>query len=304
MSANFQLKSAGTLAGDSWQLNIIEGMPTAPDGFQPVWSDAALNIYKHLSGRVCFEFPALASFDVDLSKETIRVCAAAAVSSHTLRHLFLDQVSPRLVSRGENLVLHAAGVDIHGQAVLFVGPTGRGKSTLAASFHVAGFPLIGDDAIIIAKESSIFACRAVYRSLRLFPDSLKEVLPDARELTPVSDYIDKSNVGGLGEQGSTRSLPLGAIFFLSDSDYEGIRIEQIGGAAACMAVAEQSFAIDPTDAVKANDRLQLASGLIDRIPIYRLDYPRDYNGLPAVREAIFSALHQARRRLLNSKNWE
>jgi hypothetical protein len=53
-----------------------------------------------------------------------------------------------LALRGD-LVLHASAVEMDGRAVLFCGPTQRGKSSLARALGEAGYRLLGEDGIAI-----------------------------------------------------------------------------------------------------------------------------------------------------------
>lgn len=49
--------------------------------------------------------------------------------------------------------IHAAAVGRHEHCVLFPGAAGSGKSTLAAALVAAGFRLLGDDTIVLARDS-------------------------------------------------------------------------------------------------------------------------------------------------------
>jgi hypothetical protein len=51
-------------------------------------------------------------------------------------------------------VLHGSAVDLGGHAVAFVGPSGQGKSTMAAVFCAAGAKLVTDDVLPIAFEGT------------------------------------------------------------------------------------------------------------------------------------------------------
>jgi hypothetical protein len=53
--------------------------------------------------------------------------------------------------------LHAAGVALNGKCLLLPGPSGIGKSTLAAALTLEGLPLLGDDTIVLAEEEPVLA---------------------------------------------------------------------------------------------------------------------------------------------------
>ena len=91
-----------------------------------------------------------------------------------MRHLLLDQVMPLVLSR-DRLVLHASAVATPAGAAAFIGFTGAGKSTLAASLSAAGFPILSDDCLVIERDGRGFLARPFYPGARLWPDSVHAV---------------------------------------------------------------------------------------------------------------------------------
>lgn len=59
-----------------------------------------------------------------------------------LEHRLLSTIVPTLLADRGDLMLHASAVVADGRAVLFCGPSGRGKSTLALVLARAGFPCL------------------------------------------------------------------------------------------------------------------------------------------------------------------
>jgi hypothetical protein len=62
-----------------------------------------------------------------------------------LRVLLMGRMMAYLLRQRGWLPLHASAVRIEGQAVLFLGASGSGKSTTAAAFHLRGHQVITDD---------------------------------------------------------------------------------------------------------------------------------------------------------------
>ena len=213
------------------------------------------------------------------------------VSDNTLEHLLVDQIWPRIIAHRGELVLHAAGVSTPEGAILFVGPSGRGKSTLAASLHQRGFALLGDDAMVISAADGEARCSAVYRSLRLFPDSIATLFEEPVRLSEVSDYTDKENVHLPLPEQSDDAQRVRAIFFLNpDEDHAGASVEAVSPGNACMRLVEHSFWLDPTDIALTARKLTSASALAGGVRVYHLSYPRDYAKLAELHAAIFSVL--------------
>ncbi len=259
---------------------------------QIMWTDERSLTVARLANDhdlLLIAFPDLAGFEVDLAARTIRAsCFAPDVSDTTIRHLLADQVLPRLVAHDGSLVMHAAGVDTSDGAILLVGQSGLGKSTIAASFHVSGHALLGDDAMIVQTAHGSAHCRPLYRSLRLFPDSLAAVFDTPRDEVPVADYTDKRNILDLEKVPEQSASRVRAIYCLADAGSETITLRTMASGEACMALVEQSFSLDPSDPRGSKVRLQQAADLAASVPVFEIDYPRDYAVLPELREIMLA----------------
>jgi len=69
-----------------------------------------------------------------------------------LEHRIASAAICTLLALRGDLVLHAAGVEAGGRAVLFCGPTGRGKSTLARVLGEEGHGVLGEDGIAVSLD--------------------------------------------------------------------------------------------------------------------------------------------------------
>lgn len=65
------------------------------------------------------------------------------------RIFLLGTVMTLILHQRGMLVLHGSAIDHHGQAIIFCGPRGSGKSTLSATYQKEGFPLMSDDVCAI-----------------------------------------------------------------------------------------------------------------------------------------------------------
>ena len=69
-----------------------------------------------------------------------------------LEHRLASSAICTLLALRGDLVLHAAAVEAAGRAVVFCGPTTRGKSTLARALGEAGHPVLAEDGVAISLE--------------------------------------------------------------------------------------------------------------------------------------------------------
>ena len=72
-----------------------------------------------------------------------------------LEHRLASSAICTLLSMCGDLVLHASAVTADGGAVVFCGPTGRGKSTLARVLGEAGHGVLGEDGVAISMGESV-----------------------------------------------------------------------------------------------------------------------------------------------------
>ncbi len=243
-------------------------------------------------------FPDLADFEVSADGARVQGYPAPGVTSATVEHLYLNQVLPLALSRQGKLVLHGSAVDIGGQGVAFLGESGRGKSTLAASFATEGTRFLTDDGLLLEWVGD--ACMIVpsHPSIRLWEDSQSALMHAGTAMAPSVSFTSKSRfLAGQGIPFCDASRPLHRIFFLGEGAAETPAIEAVRPAEALIELVKHSFLLD----IEARDMLVRHFDDLTRLaalPIYfRLDYPRDYEALGAVREAIVRhALdpHQAR----------
>ena len=205
----------------------------------------------------------------------------------TIDHFLADQVFPRLLADAGSFIIHAGAVRVENEAILLMGDSGRGKSTLVASFDQVGMPLLGDDAMIIDTVGSVATVRAVYPSLRLLPDSIDALMPGKITAGPVAHYSRKERIDVAGDRGNDETAPqICAIFAIGEATADVIDIHALSPAEACIALVTNSFALDPSNTAKARDRMERASALARQVPAFDIAYPRDYARLPEVRQAI------------------
>lgn len=227
---------------------------------------------------------------VDVRPDGLETWQSPHQDDGSLDHFLMDQVIPRMLAYGGAHVVHAGAVRCGNSTILLVGPSGRGKSTLAASFDQSGQPLLGDDAIIINWLHNRPVPKSVYPSLRLFPDSIAALIPSKTATDPVAHYTAKRRVRlPIDASNAPSSVEIAAIFVLGEAA-EQIQIRQLNEAESCIAIVSNSFALDPSDAVRAFRRLEASSRLARAVPAFDLRYPRDYARLPAVHDAILARI--------------
>ncbi len=240
-----------------------------------------------IEGRFHLSFGNLVRFEVCFETKRIELGPGAQLQDPaTLLHLLYDHVIPRVIAATGMLVLHGSAVEIGGRIAIFIGETGAGKSTLSASLHAKGHRLLGDDAVVVTQKAGQYLGEAVYPSLRLYPEAIAEILGEGLATAPMAHYSEKRHVLGFAaDVAQPGPLPIGHIFMLTNAA-SAPQLAAISPREACMAMIQQSFALDPNDIGAAAERMQQAVALASAIPASRLSYMRDFNQLPNVHRLI------------------
>ncbi len=251
--------------------------------------DAWVELYETATGYLV-RFTRVADFEI-LRDNTIVFSPQSDIPQHTIEHLLHDHVIPRVIAHERHTVLHAAAVEVNGHAIAFLGDTGWGKSTLTASFWRAGYALVSDDCVVISNKEPITAA-GIYPGMRLWPDSVLAVGVPADESTPMAHYSSKRRIVVDAEQDGvqTAPVPLQQVYLLAspDDDVTTISITETLPHERVIHYLEHAFRLDPTDRARNAAEFERLTQLAERLPMYRLQYPRRYDVLPDVRTAILA----------------
>lgn len=205
----------------------------------------------------------------------------------TLEHLYYNQVLPLAVSNAGQLVLHASAVAVDGHALVFLGESGRGKSTLAASFARHGYPFLTDDGLFIQQSGDRFYAQPGYPGVRLWDDSEASVLgTSARRDAPVSYTLKSRFLCGEQLPRFDRPLPIARFFLLGDAAVNTVSFQPVAAADALIALVRNSFLLDIEEKDLLSRHFAELTALLRDTGLWTLDYPRSFERLDAVREQI------------------
>ena len=193
---------------------------------------------------------------------------------------FLDHVMPRLLSRMGRFLLHASCVAYGDEAVVFLGPSGRGKSTLAlAHCELQGAELVADDAVELIIGSGRLEAKPTYRMHRVWDDTLEAVSGDGREGSrhPVTGKVQVT----AGSESPDRAYSIIAVCVVEEEvPGSGIRIRQLARKPATLELLRQVFYFPET---LSKSQLHLGFDRCERVfeavPCLGLQFPREWNAL-------------------------
>jgi len=233
-------------------------------------------------------FPGLATFHID-EDGAISCRPHPTTPKGTLEHLLIDQVLPRVLTHRGCLALHAGCIASPHGAIAFLGDSGSGKSTLCADFARVGYPLLGDDGIVVRRRAaSDFEALATYPGLRLLPDPLARLFDGHAGATPVAHYTAKRRLDRDHARVALAAgaLPLQALYLLDTG--AAITIAPLPEREAFMVLLRGLIQLHLGDRERSRGLFERIGDLQDAVSVRRLAYPRDFARLGAVREAVLA----------------
>lgn len=125
--------------------------------------------------------------------------------------------------------LHGSVVTTKYGTAMFMGESGRGKSTIAAAFNAKGHEVLSDDVSIVKFNSNnIPIVFPSVRHIKLWNDSVDELGYDKKQLIKASSNWDKWQIG-IGNSHDPQPSPLSIIYDLNPGEDKHLGISPIFG---------------------------------------------------------------------------
>jgi hypothetical protein len=263
--------------------------PTGKDPFH-VWTfpDGTVWTYFYRNGRdYLLRFPDLADFEVSANGHAVHCWPVPGISEGTVQHLYLNQVLPLVLGKQGKLVFHASAIETGSGALVFMGESGRGKSTLAASFATNGFRFLTDDGLIVEEENSRYQVQPSHPSIRLWQDSQEALVAADVPIAPPVQHTSKARfLAGEDIAFCGEARPLQRIYFLGEGTASTVEFQSMGPSEALMELVRHSFLLDIEEQAMLASHFDRLARLVSAPIFCRLDYPRRYEDLALVRQAI------------------
>ncbi len=238
-------------------------------------------------GDYLLRFVERADYRVALRRLHVTCVPVPGVEDELLADLYFNQVVPLVMSSQGETVLHASAAAVNGRGIAFVGATGRGKSTLAASFAKAGHPFLTDDGLIVDQTAAGFSIRPRRPILRLRPDSEAAMADLPGAATCGDDLVKRRVAASAAIPFREQPVALEAIYVLGCSASPSLPvITRLVPAAALTAMMQHSFMLDVDDKERLHAHFCALANIAERVPCYALDYARDYAMLDDVIAAL------------------
>jgi energy-coupling factor transporter ATP-binding protein EcfA2 len=190
-------------------------------------------------------------------------------------HRLVATALPLMLAERGDLVLHASGVATHdGRGVLFCGPPGRGKSTIAATLAAAGRPVIGEDGIALTLRPG--------ESVLAWPG------PAGVRLSPSPGGIKRTEPTP-GRLETTTPVPVSAVALLDPRVQGGPTHERLPGTTALALLSAHAMY---AGAVRLPRVFSQLARLAAEVPVHRVQMPDDLSVAPAAAQWLLDRVLQ------------
>lgn len=241
--------------------------------------------FRKRSGYL-LRFHGIADFELNDDGDCLR-CHPAVDAELPWEPTYRQQVVPLQHAQQGQAVFHGGAIALDDDQVIAVlGPSGRGKSTLTAAFARRGYPFLGDDCLHLDLSDPQVHVHPQADFVRLWEDSA-DALGEG-DATYVPGSPKPRLLASQHLPHCDRRLPLTRVYLLGEGNADTPVIEAIAPAEQLMGWTTNAFVLDIKNPEVLKRNLQAAARLVREIPMRRLDYPRRYDALEAVVDAVLA----------------
>ncbi len=249
-------------------------------------------------GATCVRWKDVGEFRISTDGRSITGWPAAASSAESFLVYMLGQaLSFALVIQGFE-PLHATAIVVDESAVVFLGESGFGKSSLAACFLDAGYHLLTDDLLVLDDSGGRMLAYPGPARINLFPKVAGRFLPAARQCPPLNGGTAKA-ILPIDRASRTSPAELRAIYVLAPPRdvcrREGVSSQTLSAREAFIELVKSAFNRRLADAGRLRRQFEAMTRLANAFPVRRLAYPRSLDRLPEVRDLVLSELRSRHR---------
>jgi len=277
VSSGMRLPGLMTADGDGCDVRVLLNPPLSP----AKELEEKTEEFSGTPARASLTVKNVGHFDVTEGSE-ITVTPQPGVTEFVLGLWIVERAFlPLLYQRGL-LALHASAVKVGDASILLLGPSGFGKSSLAAGLHSRGYRFMSDD--ITGVHPGKLEVLPGSPEMKLFPEMAspleygKESL-EAHPLLPEKRYYSRPH------EFHTSALPLKAIYALSNGTEP--KIEPLQPQKAVIELIRSSYGILSLQGIiDSGIHFLQCSQLVKTVPSFRLNWFPSPSTLSAALEMI------------------
>jgi hypothetical protein len=294
-----ELLPCDTAPHPRWVLARVTQPASFPDaefiGKEEVESGVFVSLYRS-ADVFRLEFDDTGSFDVSADGHRIDWLPPENPDLSAVRKDVLGRVFAACLQQEDIITLHGSAVELGGVAVAFLAPKFHGKSTTASAMVESGARLVADDVVAVSGGLDPVVMPSV-PFVQLMRDSAEQVAGSTASVRGGEDAPKLQMAWDAPERNLSVPAPLAAVYLLAPipPDASGaVRRERLPGIAAALALLGQAKIVGLLGGRYRSVLLQRMADLSERVPVYRLEIPREFARLPELTSALWS-WHTSRR---------
>jgi len=283
---------SATAHSPRWELTVLDQPHRTDDavvmGSEEVEPGIRVTLSRHERG-VRLVFDDTGTFDISSDGSRIEWARPAEPDMASVRKDILGRVLAVCLHQQGVVALHGSAVQLSGVALAFLAPKFHGKSTTAAALVDSGARLLADDLVAV----SLVDPPAVLPSvpfIQLWKDAAARVAPGSVAVPGDEDGPKLQRRWDGPAQNADIAAPLAAVYLLAPvppGAPTGTRRLRLSGVEGALALLGQAKVGTLLGVERRADLLQATSDLADRVPVYRLEVPRDFEQLPDLTAALW-----------------
>ncbi len=230
--------------------------------------------YQAAPGEFLLKVDSVARYYVSQGRRII-ITPVPGVSREKILIFLMGSAFGALLHHRNVLVLHAGAIAVKKSSVIFLGPSGIGKSTLAAGFHQRGYPFLADDVCAITMVKGEPAVIPGFPRLKLWEDVLQKLGKDKNQLKSVVWTRNLEKYFMPVEHRYQKPVPLKAVFELETIDTDEIEITALKGGAKINPLIGNTYRLGFLDGLGGRkEHFQQCAAVAAQANVYRVARPR------------------------------
>ena len=205
----------------------------------------------------------------------ITITPAPGATPESILVFLMGSAIGALLQQRKILVLHGGAITAKESGMVFLGPSGIGKSTLAAGFHHRGYPFLADDVCAVDTISGIPSIIPGFPRLKLWSDALKKMGTHKESLTSILSRGDLEKYLLPVDIRHETPIAVNAVFNLETMEARSVNITPLSGMAKIHPLISNTYRPAFLDGLGIKkDHFQQCAALAAKVSVYQVTRPR------------------------------
>jgi hypothetical protein len=272
---------------------IVSHRPADEHTADPAFTLTEYVLAEHANGK-CYElsYSDGTRFVVDETAERVWGTFQPPLTREDLATYFLGPVMGFLLRQRHMTCLHASAVELHGNAVLFSGGAGYGKSTTAAALALGGAPVLSEDIVPFELTEGRYWAHPGYPRVCLWPDSVAKLTGNPESLPKLTPTWEKRflPLDGARAKFADERRPVGLIYLFGDrsAEADAPRIEEMRPREALLELVQNTYMNWLLDRERRAEEFDELWKVVQQVPVRRIVAHSDGARIEELRERILA----------------